>query len=328
MPLGDEGRLAVLYEHPEWFEPLFTELDRRSVSYEKLLAHEHRFDPANRICPYPLVINRMSPSAYTRRDTHGIFYTLEYLAYLKEIGANVVNGYNAYVYEISKARQIGLLRHLDLSHPRTRVINHPSQAAAAAEALRFPVLVKPNVGGSGAKIARFDAPEALRAAASAGTLDLGVDHVALVQEYLPAEGNSIVRVEMLDGEFLYAIRLQLTPGEFNLCPADYCEPLPSHERVDSENGAAGISTSGTLVEAYSPPADVVEQVRDIVTAAHMDLGGVEYLVDSRDGKIVFYDINVLSNFVAEAPNVVGFDPFSVFVDYLLDRASGPAHAKA
>ena len=28
MPLGDEGRLAVLYEHPEWFEPLFAELER------------------------------------------------------------------------------------------------------------------------------------------------------------------------------------------------------------------------------------------------------------------------------------------------------------
>ena len=33
-----------------------------------------------------------------------------------------------------------------------------------------------------------------------------------------------------------------------------------------------------------------------------------------------HDINPLSNFVADAPNVVGFDPFARFVDYILERA--------
>ena len=79
-----DGRsIAVFYEHPEWFKPLFAELDRRGVSYDRLLAHEHSFNPAERECPYALIVNRMSPSAYTRGHTQAIFYTLEYLAYLK-----------------------------------------------------------------------------------------------------------------------------------------------------------------------------------------------------------------------------------------------------
>jgi hypothetical protein len=49
------------------------------------------------------------------------------------------------------------------------------------------------------------------------------------------------------------------------------------------------------------------------------VGGIEYLVDDRDGKHYFYDINALSNFVADAPNVVGFDPFVNLVDYLEQR---------
>ena len=34
-----------------------------------------------------------------------------------------------------------------------------------------------------------------------------------------------------------------------------------------------------------------------------------------------HDINPLSNFVADAASVIGFDPFDRFVDVLLDRAS-------
>ncbi len=42
----------------------------------------------------------------------------------------------------------------------------------------------------------------------------------------------------------------------------------------------------------------------------IDVGGVEYIIDDRDGQRYYYDINALSNFVADAPRVVGFDPFA------------------
>ena len=79
--------LAIYYEHPEWFLPLFAELDRRGVACERLLAQQHTFDPAVRTSPYALVVNRMSPSAFKRGHTQAIFGTLPYLAYLKDIGA-------------------------------------------------------------------------------------------------------------------------------------------------------------------------------------------------------------------------------------------------
>ncbi len=313
-------RLAVFYEHPEWFTPLFAELDRRGVEYDRLLAHEHRFDPTERDCPYALVVNRMSPSAHTRGHAGAIFYTLHFLAYLKEIGANVLNGYDAHVYEFSKARQLGLLHRLGLRHPRARVINHPSQASAAAEGLTFPVIVKPNIGGSGAGIVRFDTPAALRAGAEGGVLDLGIDATALVQEDLPAEGNSIVRVEILNGEFLYASRLFLRAAEYNLCPADYCR-VPAQAAASGGGGLAdGVSGRGVPVEGYAPPPQVIEDVKRITAAEQIEVGGVEYLVSSRDGQVYYYDVNALSNFVADAPKVIGFDPFPRLVDYLLSRA--------
>ncbi len=312
--------IAVFYEHPEWFKPLFAELDRRGVSYDPLLAHDHSFNPDERDCPYALIVNRMSPSAYTRGHTQAIFYTLQYLAYLKEIGANVLNGYDAYVYEFSKAQQLGLLHRLGLRYPRARVINDPAQAPMAARELTFPVILKPNIGGAGAKIVKFDSLDELRDVAERGELDLGIDHTALVQEYLPAEGDSIVRVEILGGEYLYAIRLFLSPGEFNLCPADYCQPPDPGEQSSPGGLADGVSGRGVPVEGFTPPAHVIADAKRIMTAANIEVGGVEYLVNARDGQIFYYDINALSNFVADAPQVVGFDPFPRLVDYLLDRA--------
>jgi predicted ATP-grasp superfamily ATP-dependent carboligase len=302
--------IAFLYEHPEWFNPLFAELDRRGVAYERLLAHEHHFDPAERAVPYSLVVNRMSPSAFTRGHASAIFYTRDYLAHLDATGANVVNGYEAYAYEISKARQLTLFRRLGVRYPRSRVISHPLQAEIAARGLTFPVVVKPNVGGSGAGIVRFDTAEELASASLDERPDLGVDGTALVQEYLPARDNSIVRVEVLNGEFLYAIRLTLQADVFNLCPADYC-------RVPDDDS---IGATTVPVEGYVPPTWVIEDVKRMTSAAGIEVGGVEYLVNDRDGEVYYYDMNALSNFVADAPNVVGFDPFPRLVDFLKERA--------
>jgi RimK-like ATP-grasp domain len=305
--------VGILYEHPQWFAPLFEEVERRGILYERIHAAELEFDPADREQRYSLVVNRMSPSSWTRGHERALFSTLHYLAYLEEIGTPVLNGHDAYLIELSKARQIGLFARLGIPHPRTRVIDDPRRAVDAARDLEFPVLVKPNVGGSGAGIVAFATPEELADA----PIELGVDGTALVQEQLPAEGDAIVRIEILDGRFLYAIRLLLLPGSFNLCPADYCE-LPGI--------ADGVSGRGLPIEAFEPPAEVVDDAKRIVEAAGMDLGGVEYLVDARTGTPTFYDVNVLSNFVANAPEIVGFDPFEQLADLIAERAGVTAAA--
>ncbi|MGQ0609086.1 MAG: ATP-grasp domain-containing protein [Chloroflexota bacterium] len=302
--------IAILYEHPEWFKPLFAELERRSVPYVALHAAGHVYDPAAAQAPYRLVVNRMSPSAWTRGQGYAIFHTMRYLDHLDQIGTPVLNGATAFRYELSKAAQYSLMARLGIRHPATRVLSRPEQAPAAAEELRFPVLIKPNIGGSGAGIQSFATPDELAAAVQGGALSFGIDHVGLLQEHEPARDDAIVRIEILDGRFLYAIRLLLTPGTFNLCPADYCE-LPGT--------ADGVSGRGLPIEAYEPPAELIDQAQRLVAAAGMDVGGVEYLVSDRDGDAYFYDVNALSNFVADAPNVVGFNPYSDLADLIAAR---------
>ncbi len=314
-----ERPIAVFHEHPDWFRPLFLELARREREYVRLDAAAHTFDPFEREAPYSLLVNRASPSAYIRGHAASTFYTQHFLKHVERLGVPVVNGSAAYALELSKATQLDVLESLGLPSPRALVINHPSQATAAAAQLRFPVLVKANIGGSGAGIVRYDTPEALAGAVERGEVALGIDGTALVQEAAPLRDGHITRVETLGGEYLYAINVFPATGSFDLCPADACQTTDGVALVGAAC-AADAPKSGLRVEGYTPPREIIEQVERIARASHLDVGGIEYLVDDRDGKHYFYDINALSNFVADAPNVVGFDPWVPFVDYLEQRA--------
>ncbi len=306
--------IGILYEHPEWFKPLFAEMDRRGLPYEPIPAHEHSFDPSECEAPYSLVVNRVSPSSYLRGHARAILYAAAYMDHLQGLGVPVVNGLEAYALEVSKAKQLSLMSRLGLPHPRSRAASAPDQLVQAARELEFPVIVKPNVGGSGALMRKCDTLHELR--------DLEplfeIDGTAIVQEYHPPKDGAIVRIEVLDGRFLYAIRITNDPNQgFNLCPADICQ-VPGAEPASEFEFCA--VTPARPVQATQPPEWTIRAVMRIFEAAHIDVGGAEYLESERDGQIYLYDINALSNFVADAPRVVGFDPFVTFVDYVERRA--------
>lgn len=314
-----ERPIAIYHEHPDWFRPLFAELDRRGLPYERLDAAAHAFDSAEREVPWSLVVNRASPSAYLRGHAQSTFHTLHWLRHLERLQVPVVNGSRVYSYELSKASQLVLLDSLALPYPRARTINNATRALDATRDLRFPVLVKANVGGSGAGIVKYETYAALAAAVAAGTVTLGVDGVALVQEAAPLRDGHVTRVETLGGRYLYAIDVHPSAGSFDLCPADACRTTTGVELV---RGACAVDApqNGLRVEGVTPPDAIIEEVERIAQAAGLDVGGIEYLVDDRDGRHYYYDVNALSNFVADAPNVIGFDPFARLVDYLEVRA--------
>jgi len=318
--------IAVYHEHPDWFRPLFTELERRGLPYVRLDAAAHRYDPSERSSPYSLVVNRASPSAYLRGHGQSTFHTLHWLKHLERLGVPVVNGSKIYGYELSKAVQLDALAELGLPAPRSVVINDPSLAVDAATDLRYPVLVKANIGGSGAGITKYETADSLSQSVAAGQVKLGIDDVALVQEASPLRDGHITRVETLNGKYLYAINVYPATGSFDLCPADACQTVSGVELVGAACAVDAVKT-GLRVEGYEPPAEIIAQVEAISRFCGLDIGGIEYLVDDRDGKHYFYDINALSNFVADATNVIGFDPWKNFVDYIEERASAGTTAE-
>jgi glutathione synthase/RimK-type ligase-like ATP-grasp enzyme len=292
--------LAVFYEHPSWFDSLFRALERGGVDFVPIKATDHVFDPLGSPPPAPLIFNRVAMSSFLREPEHPLFYTAAVLDHWRRRGARVVNGPEVMAIDTSKARQLSLLASLGLEAPRTRVVHRSADLVRAAEEIGYPLLVKANVGGSGAGIMRFDSAAELKAVVAAGEAPVSVDRVLLVQEAIPARGGVIWRLETLGAKFLYGIEVA-GAGQFDLCPADAC---------DADRGTPIAMT------AFDPPAAIVSAAERVAQAVGMEVGGVEVMIDDRDGSARFYDINALSNFVARPLEVLGWDPHDRLVDHL------------
>jgi hypothetical protein len=296
------AQLAVLYEHPQWFQPLFAALDRRGMSYLPLTLSDHRFDPASREAPAPLVLSRVAQSSFLREAEHPIFYAEALLDHWARSGARVLNGADVLAIDSSKARQLSLIASLSHAVPETRVVHRARDLVAAAEGMAFPLLVKANIGGSGAGIVRYSSLDELRGSVADATVPQSVDHVLLVQDYVPPRGGTILRIETLGGRFLYAIEVESGGENFDLCPADACIAQPGRKAV--------------RMTAIMPSPELIDAAERIGRAAGLDLGSVEVVIDDRDGTPRFYDINAMSNFVADPLNVLGWDPHDRLIDYL------------
>ena len=313
--------VGILDEHPEWSRRLISELESRDAVVERIDHVDHGYDPRDRSYDWDVVVNRTSPSSHRRGHGRVLFYAESLLAHLEAVGVPVINPLAAWRFEKSKALQIELFERLGVRYPRTLVVNGVGALFRAARALRFPALLKPNVGGSGALIERFESAGDLEARAD--TLDFGPDGVALLQEYVEPRDGAIVRVEVLDGRMLYAIRIVRRADQFNLCPADLCH-APA-----TPVAACPVEAAPVLdISRHEPPREAVEQAIALTRAACIDVGGVEYLVGVDDGRIYVYDVNATSNFVADAPRVLGFDPFPAFADVIVRAARREARVAA
>ena len=303
--------LAVLYEHPAWQEPLFAALRARGVNFVAIDLKKASF----RVDELPrakLYFNQASPSAYVRGNTRAVPYNLALMECLEIGGARVLNGSRAFLLELSKAAQIALMRKLGVDCPQTIVFNDPSALANAN--IKFPAILKPNQGGSGARMFRIDALADLeRLLRDQPELWLP-DYLFLLQEQLQArEGAGIIRLEFLGGQMLYAMRV-IAPGQFNLCPSETCHPVEEGGETICEVPKAAAPVE--FLPYPEVPAEAVEQASRIVRAGGLDVAGIEYL-DTVDGRRVFYDVNANSNLRPSVAAAFGFDPFERVVDYLL-----------
>ena len=293
--------LAVFYEHPQWFEALFATLDRRGLNWTPITIQDHTFDPAAASLPAPVILNRLAMSSFLRQEEHALFYSLAVLDHWQGLGARVINGPGVLAYDTNKARQLSLFRRVGLNIPRTRVAHRRADVPRLAAEVGYPVMVKVNVGGSGTGMIRYDSPAELEAAVADKLTPMGVDGVALVQEYIQARDARVIRCEVLDGKLLYALALDGAGSTFDLCPADVC-------MVDKP--------TITLSE-FKPSPEIAKAVERVAVMSGLDVGGIEYMINDRDGVPKFYDLNAMSNFVAKPLEVLGWDPHDNLVDYIL-----------
>ncbi len=304
--------LVVLFEHPEWQLPLFSALEKRGVRFRPFDLKRACFD-VDQVPTAKLYFNQASPSAYVRNHTRAVPLALSLMRGLEIAGARVLNGSQAFSLELMKSAQGALLKKLGIAHPRSLAFNDVE--AALGQWSTWPALLKPEQGGSGARMFLLESPDELRRLLRDQPHLWQPDNLLLLQErfVVPPE-RGIVRLEFLGGKLLYAMRV-ISHGSFNLCPSEACNP------EDGSEGACEIpTTKPTLPVEFHPyfevPREAVEAGERIVAAGGLDVAGVEYL-EAEDGRLVFYDVNANSNLRAPIGRAWGFDPFERVVDYLV-----------
>jgi glutathione synthase/RimK-type ligase-like ATP-grasp enzyme len=307
--------LVVLHEHPEWQKPLFAALTRRGVAFAPFDLTRAAFsnDEPPRARMY---FNQASPSAYLRGNTRAVPLALAYLRSLALHGARVLNGAEVFALELSKSAQATLLRTLGIDCPRSITFNDVQALERFAGDLRWPAMLKPDQGGSGA---RMQVVESLADVEAIFSRDPSVwlpDNLFLLQEYLPHDPDQgIVRLEFLGGELLYAMRVK-THGRFNLCPSPVCNPDDGDSTCALPGETASVAPPVEFCPFPEVPLDAVGVASRIVRTVGLDVGGIEYL-ETMDGRRVFYDINANSNLRPSVAAAFGFDPFERVVDYLV-----------
>ena len=309
--------VLVLFEHPEWQKPLFAALETKGVRYDTLDLKKAAF-VAGDLPAAPVVFNQASPSAYVRGNARAVPLALAYMKSLEAAGRVVLNGHRAFALELSKTAQAALLGRLGLRTPRSIAFNDVDalrDRLAKEKSWRWPALLKPEQGGSGARIVKLGSYDELRAHVETTKGIWEPDGVLLLQEYFEHDHErGIVRMEFLGGELLYAMRV-VSHGRYNLCPSEVCNP-------ETGDGICEIPapTPAPPVEFYAfkeVPAEAVAAGKRIVDAGAIDVGGIEYL--ESNGERVFYDVNANSNLRGPIAREHGFDPFERVVEWLMAR---------
>lgn len=304
--------VAIIYEHPEWHQPLFEALEKQGVSYVKIDLKKGAFH-YNDIPRANLYYNMVSPSAYLRGNQKSIPFAYALCRNLEYQGATVLNGSQSMALEFSKSAQMALLSSMKIDHPKTITFNSIESIEKYNSSLKFPMVLKPEQGGSGARMYIINSLEELRQLLNDKPELWLPDNLLLLQEHLNYnEDLGIVRLEFIGGKLLYAMRV-VTHGVFNLCPSVVCNP------EDGKAGSCEINILAKKPEFYSfteVPQEAVQTAERIMSASKHDIGSVEYL-ETIDGRRVFYDINANSNLRESIGKEFGKEPFVELANYLL-----------
>jgi glutathione synthase/RimK-type ligase-like ATP-grasp enzyme len=294
----------VIHENPDWYPPFAAAFDAAGVEHEQWLLGGGLLDLAEQP-PAGVFWSRMSASAHTRGHPLAKDHTRAVLCWLEAHGRRVVNGRRVLELEMSKVDQLTSLRAAGIDVPRTVAVAGPDELLAAAGKVPAPFVVKPNQGGKGLGVRRFDSVAALAEHLAAGWAE-PVDGITLLQEYLPAARPCITRVEIVDGRFVYAITADTDRGGFQLCPADAC----------AADGGGGLFA---LRDGFDHP--IIGQYQAFARRHGIEVAGFEF-IETTDGRLVTYDVNTNTNYNPEVEAVAprsGPGAIAAFLSRLLDE---------
>ena len=308
--------IFILHENPEWVVPLHAEFARRGIDATEWLLDEDyvAFDKI----PQPGVYyNRMSASSHTRGHRFAPELTRMALTWLEHAGDNqvtVVNGLRALYLETCKLSQYAALQKAGVRTPKTRaVVGRQQIMPAARDFAHWPVILKPNRGGKGLGVMKFDTDQALDTFVSGADYHDPLDGIWLLQEYIQSAQAFITRCEFVGQRFVYAVQVDTTEG-FELCPADVCS-------VDQMTSIAAPQPNKFVISERYHGHSIIGRLETFMRTAGVDIAGIE-VIEDQYGDLYAYDVNTNTNYNQAAEAAAGgrITGMGAVADYLIALA--------
>lgn len=287
--VGAKLKIYVLHDNPDWYPPFAAAFDDEGIEHEQWLLGDGRLD-LNTPPPSGVFWSRISASSHTRERPYAKDHARAVLSWLESHGRRVVGGRRVLELEMSKSAQHAALRAAGFDVPRTVAVVGRAGLVDAAATLPVPFITKHNQGGKGLGVRRFDSVEALAEYVHSVDYQASVDGVTLLQEYVRPAEPFITRVEMVGGEYVYAITADIARGGFELCPADAC----------AVDGSAGPGLF-TLREGFDDHP-IIGRYLAFAREHGIEIAGFEF-IETADGRLVTYDVNTNTNYNADVEAV-------------------------
>ena len=221
MTTSEAPKIYALHENPEWFPPFARAFEQEGLEFEEWLLTDGVID-LDSTPPEGIFWSRISASAHTRDHNLSKDYARAVLSWLEAHGRRTINGRRVLELEMSKVDQLTALKAAGIETPRTVAAIGREHILDAAKDFPTPFITKHNQGGKGLGVRKFESHEELAEYVSSEEFEEPQDGITLVQEFIQAAEPIITRVEIVGGEFIYAIQADTARGGFQLCPADAC----------------------------------------------------------------------------------------------------------
>ena len=215
-------------------------------------------------------------------------YGEEVLAHFEWIGTPVVNRAKAIAAARHKFHSLRILAQHGLPIPPSLTVGSAAFLEdAVAEVGEYPFILKPFHGTHGTGVMLLDTPTSLTSAVDA-LCDLHQDYV--IQSFIAEAGGVDIRVLVVGGEVVAAMKRRAPPGEF---------------RANIHKGASG--------ETITLPDEYIRLAIEAAAALELKIAGVD-LLQTNEGPVVL-EVNPSPGF-EELESVTGIDIAGAIIEFV------------
>ena len=286
--------IYIIHDNIEWLYNLLELLKENNLSYTEwnlkldtsiLNSIDFTKEP-----PQGIFYNRISASSHTRNARYALEHTKMIVQWLEKWDRRIINGSKSLELELSKFRQYLELSKQGVLIPKTYIATSKKEIIELSNKhFNFECIVKDNRSGSGIGVKLIKNKEQLENYLEDASYIEPIDGITLIQQYIESPEPYINRVEIINHEFIYMVKVNTSDG-FNLCPADTCS-------INSKENKFQIILNVNEKELIKKYINVTNQ-NDILIC------GIEFIRD-KNGLCWTYDLNCNTNYNSKAEQIAG-----------------------